>query len=91
MQVVCEDNIWRRYVFCQVVDVVYEFCLFDQGVNAVYMYCFNIAMLLILYSCVYSLGLLDDAVVDKRLTPLDTLSNYLSKRLAYGTENLLLG
>lgn len=31
------------------------------------------------------LGLLDDVPVVKLNTPLDTLSNYLSKRLEYGT------
>ncbi|CAF1277287.1 unnamed protein product, partial [Didymodactylos carnosus] len=30
------------------------------------------------------LGLLSDDIIDKRENPLDTLSNYLSKRLAYG-------
>lgn len=30
------------------------------------------------------LGLLDDSPVMKMNTPIDTLSNYLSKRLAYG-------
>lgn len=31
-----------------------------------------------------SLGLLEDSPIDKHNTPLDTLSNYLSKRLAFG-------
>lgn len=34
--------------------------------------------------CVESLGLLDDKPVVKLNTPLDTLSHYLSKRLAFG-------
>ncbi|ELT95650.1 hypothetical protein CAPTEDRAFT_173154 [Capitella teleta] len=33
---------------------------------------------------VVELGLLDDKLVDKKQTPLDTLSNYLSKKLDYG-------
>jgi len=39
-----------------------------------------------------SLGLFDDALVDKRLTPIDTLSNYLSKKLAYkpGERDILI-
>lgn len=35
------------------------------------------------------LGLLDDVPVVKLKTPLDTLSNYLSKRLEYG-KNIFL-
>lgn len=43
--------------------------LYDQiGVNA---------------SGLESLGLLEDKPIDKYSTPLDTLSNYLSKRLAF--------
>lgn len=34
--------------------------------------------------CLEQLGLLDETPVVKLNTPLDTLSNYLSKRLAYG-------
>jgi hypothetical protein len=34
--------------------------------------------------CVCRLGLVSDDPVDKRGTPIDTLSNYLAKRLAYG-------
>ncbi|XP_005100303.1 alpha-aminoadipic semialdehyde synthase, mitochondrial [Aplysia californica] len=34
-------------------------------------------------SCVVNLGLLEDDLIDKRSTPIDTLSNYLAKRLAY--------
>lgn len=34
--------------------------------------------------CIEQLGLLDDAPVVKMNTPIDTLSYYLSKRLAYG-------
>lgn len=30
------------------------------------------------------LGLVDDDPIDKKGTPIDTLSNYLAKRLAYG-------
>ena len=32
----------------------------------------------------FRMGLLDDELMDKRNTPIDTLSNYLSKRLAFG-------
>jgi len=32
----------------------------------------------------FSLGLLDDVEVEKCGSPLDTLSNYMNKRLAYG-------
>lgn len=32
------------------------------------------------------LGLVSDALIDKRTTPIDTLSNYLAKRLAYGPD-----
>ena len=32
----------------------------------------------------YSLGLLDDQVIDKKGTPIDTLCHYLAKKLAYG-------
>lgn len=35
-----------------------------------------------------SLGLLDNTLIDKQSTPLDTLSNYLSKRLAFGKYHL---
>lgn len=35
-------------------------------------------------SVLKDLGLLDEDLIDKRLTPIDTLSNYLTKRLAYG-------
>ncbi|BFZ08759.1 hypothetical protein BsWGS_11797 [Bradybaena similaris] len=35
---------------------------------------------------VVRLGLIDDDLIDKRGTPIDTLSNYLAKRLAYGTN-----
>lgn len=34
--------------------------------------------------CVFRLGLLESELVDKRGSPIETLSNYLSKRLAYG-------
>lgn len=34
--------------------------------------------------CIEQLGLLDETPVVKLNTPLDTLSNYLSKRLAFG-------
>lgn len=34
--------------------------------------------------CIEDLGLLDETPVVKLNTPLDTLSNYLSKRLAFG-------
>ena len=37
----------------------------------------------VLWACC-SLGLVSDDLVDKRSTPIDTLSNYLAKRLAYG-------
>lgn len=48
--------------------------LYDQiGVNA---------------SGLESLGLLEDTLIDKQITPLDTLSNYLSKRLAFGKQYL---
>jgi hypothetical protein len=30
------------------------------------------------------MGLLGDDLIDKRGTPIDTLSNYLSKRLSFG-------
>ena len=33
----------------------------------------------------FSLGLVSDDPIDKRGTPIDTLSNYLAKRLTYGT------
>ena len=32
----------------------------------------------------FRMGLLDDELMDKKSTPIDTLSNYLSKRLAFG-------
>lgn len=35
-----------------------------------------------------SLGLLKDTLIDKQTTPLDTLSNYLSKRLAFSKHLL---
>ena len=35
--------------------------------------------------CVLSLGLLDNDPIDKKSTPLDTLSNFLAKRFAYGS------
>lgn len=35
---------------------------------------------------VSELGLLDDDLIDKRNTPIDTLSNYLTKRLAYDSH-----
>ena len=35
-------------------------------------------------SVYFRMGLLDDEAMDKRGTPIDTLSNYLSKRLAFG-------
>lgn len=38
--------------------------------------------------CIEQLGLLDDASVAKMNTPIDTLSYYLSKRLAYGKFKL---
>lgn len=31
-----------------------------------------------------SLGLLDEVPIDKKGSPIDTLSNYLSKKLAFG-------
>lgn len=34
--------------------------------------------------CLEQLGLLDETPVKKLITPIDTLSNYLSKRLAFG-------
>lgn len=34
--------------------------------------------------CIEQLGLLDETPVVKLNTPMDTLSNYLSKRLAFG-------
>jgi alpha-aminoadipic semialdehyde synthase len=34
--------------------------------------------------CIEDLGLLEDEQIDKKDTPLDTLSNYLSKKLAFG-------
>lgn len=34
--------------------------------------------------CIENLGLLDETLVTKLNTPIDTLSNYLSKRLAFG-------
>lgn len=40
---------------------------------------FNVVILVF-----FSLGLLDEELIDKRDTPLDTLSNYLAKRLNYG-------
>jgi len=40
------------------------------------------------------MGLLDATLIDKRGSPIDTLSNYLSKRLTFGeysaTETLFL-
>lgn len=36
--------------------------------------------------CVEELGLLSDEEIDKRLTPLDTISNYMAKRLAFGPD-----
>lgn len=36
--------------------------------------------------CLENLGLLEDTPVVKLNTPLDTLSHYLSKRLAFGTN-----
>ncbi|CAG5121208.1 unnamed protein product [Candidula unifasciata] len=36
--------------------------------------------------CIIRLGLIDDIPIDKRNTPIDTLSNYLSKRLFYGPD-----
>ncbi|KAK7102549.1 alpha-aminoadipic semialdehyde synthase, mitochondrial-like [Littorina saxatilis] len=35
---------------------------------------------------IVNLGLLSDDLIDKKGTPIDTLSNYLAKRLAYGPE-----
>lgn len=35
---------------------------------------------------IVNLGLVSDVPIDKRGTPIDTLSNYLAKRLAYGPE-----
>ena len=32
----------------------------------------------------FRMGLLEDELMDKKSTPIDTLSNYLSKRLAFG-------
>lgn len=37
--------------------------------------------------CIESLGLLEETPVVKMTTPLDTLSYYLSKRLAFGKIN----
>jgi len=37
---------------------------------------------------VLSLGLLDNALVDRKSTPLDTLSNFLAKRFAYGLSRV---
>lgn len=37
-------------------------------------------------AAIINLGLVSDDPVDKRVTPIDTLSNYLAKRLAYGPE-----
>lgn len=34
--------------------------------------------------CLNSLGLLDEVPIDKKGSPIDTLSNYLSKKLAFG-------
>lgn len=38
--------------------------------------------------CIEQLGLLDETPVVRLNTPLDTLSNYLSKRLAFGKLHL---
>lgn len=40
--------------------------------------------------CIEQLGLLDETPVVKLNTPLDTLSNYLSKRLAFGEVKFIL-
>lgn len=40
--------------------------------------------------CIEQLGLLDETPVVKLNTPLDTLCNYLSKRLAFGKLFVLL-
>lgn len=39
--------------------------------------------------CIEQLGLLDETPVVKLSTPLDTLSNYLSKRLAFGMFSIM--
>ncbi|CAH1783508.1 unnamed protein product [Owenia fusiformis] len=43
-------------------------------------------------NCIEKLGLFEDTLIDKRHTPLDTLSNYLTKRLSYnaGERDLLI-
>ena len=38
----------------------------------------------VLLKSTFRMGLLDDELMDKKSTPIDTLSNYLSKRLAFG-------
>ncbi|XP_076468857.1 alpha-aminoadipic semialdehyde synthase, mitochondrial-like isoform X2 [Babylonia areolata] len=35
---------------------------------------------------IVNLGLVSDDLIDKKVTPIDTLSNYLAKRLAFGPE-----
>jgi hypothetical protein len=39
---------------------------------------------------IFSLGLLDDRVIEKKGTPLDTLCHYLAKKLAYGKYRIYL-
>ena len=63
-----------------------ETCLVNKDVglciNRLRVACMSLTWSICLY--VWSLGLLDNAPIDKKSTPLDTLSNFLAKRFAYG-------
>ncbi|XP_053378089.1 alpha-aminoadipic semialdehyde synthase, mitochondrial-like isoform X2 [Mercenaria mercenaria] len=74
------EKTWREY-FCQkygkqsdmLVDSLKDLLYEDMGQDSERL------------EAIVRMGLLDDDLIDKRGSPIDTLSNYLSKRLSFGT------